>query len=417
MRTSLQWTARIVSVSLIALILSPLHGCKSTATTEEATIEGPNYVRPLGPGESALREVTDEAIYLELLETSYDTSDALLVEATRKSRRWFDMPSAATHFPIAGVEFEHARDSVDEMLRLLEAGLPRQAFVSEVMDKFALYQSVGWNGEGTVLFTGYYAPEFNASMTRTERFQYPLYKRPADLVTDPKTGKPLGVRRGDQIAPCPSRREIEESGMYAGNELVWFEDPLEVYIAHINGSARLRLTDNRLMYIGYAGKTDRPYKGLGSTMIERGLVDENELSLPKVREYFYMHPDEAQPLIYENENYVFFQEYPEGSWPSGSLGFRVTEKRTLATDKAIFPRGGIMIVDTHIRNYSGQTMSFVQMMLDQDTGGAIQAPGRADIYMGQGKAAELLAGGQYQEGFMYYLFLRRPLQDSLANGG
>ena len=45
-------------------------------------------------------------------------------------------------------------------------------------------------------------------------------------------------------------------------------------------------------------------------------------------------------------------------------------------------------------------------MVDQDTGGGIRAPGRADIYMGEGDLAETLAGGQYAEGRLYYLFLR-----------
>ena len=45
-------------------------------------------------------------------------------------------------------------------------------------------------------------------------------------------------------------------------------------------------------------------------------------------------------------------------------------------------------------------------MLDQDTGGAIQAPGRADIFMGIGPGAEILAGGQYAEGRLYYFILK-----------
>jgi len=44
--------------------------------------------------------------------------------------------------------------------------------------------------------------------------------------------------------------------------------------------------------------------------------------------------------------------------------------------------------------------------LDQDTGGAIRAPGRCDVYMGQGDEAGHLAGQTYQEGRLYYLFLR-----------
>jgi membrane-bound lytic murein transglycosylase A len=52
-------------------------------------------------------------------------------------------------------------------------------------------------------------------------------------------------------------------------------------------------------------------------------------------------------------------------------------------------------------------------MLDQDTGGAIQAPGRADIYMGIGPSAEILAGGQYAEGRLYYFFLKPEAAGSM----
>jgi len=48
---------------------------------------------------------------------------------------------------------------------------------------------------------------------------------------------------------------------------------------------------------------------------------------------------------------------------------------------------------------------FRQLMLDQDTGGAIRAPGRADIYFGIGNAAEQLSGRQAAEGRLFYLFL------------
>jgi len=44
--------------------------------------------------------------------------------------------------------------------------------------------------------------------------------------------------------------------------------------------------------------------------------------------------------------------------------------------------------------------------LDQDAGGAIRAPGRCDVYMGQGETAGKLAGQTYQEGRLYYLFLK-----------
>jgi membrane-bound lytic murein transglycosylase A len=52
--------------------------------------------------------------------------------------------------------------------------------------------------------------------------------------------------------------------------------------------------------------------------------------------------------------------------------------------------------------------------LDQDTGGAIRAAGRCDIYMGVGDHAGEIAGGTHHEGRLYYLFIK---SDSDQIGG
>ena len=94
----------------------------------------------------------------------------------------------------------------------------------------------------------------------------------------------------------------------------------------------------------------------------------------------------------------------------------MTAYRSLATDKAIFPRGGLCFVDTPA-DWAKLT-SGVQVrhtMLDQDTGGGIRTAGRADIYLGVGDDAEALAGDTVVEGQLYYLFLREePLPSADA---
>ena len=40
------------------------------------------------------------------------------------------------------------------------------------------------------------------------------------------------------------------------------------------------------------------------------------------------------------------------------------------------------------------------------TGGAIRAPGRADIFMGIGETVGILAGRQHAEGRLFYFFVR-----------
>lgn len=376
----------------------------------------PDYSRQLGPGESALRLVRDPARMPDIAAAGA-SADSDLVAALDRSIVWYQAPSSEGHFPKDDVSHRRAAASVTAMRDLLDRHLAPAEFESEVTRLFDVYESVGYNGEGIVLFTGYYAGVFPASRTPTGRFRYPLYRRPADLVTDPGTGEPRGRRlaNGD-IVPYPTRREIDEKKLLAGQELVWLEDALSAYVIHVNGSAKLQLqgSGGGEIYVGYAGKTDRPYTGLGKSMIDAGLISKDEVSLPAIRRVYREQPDRVLELMYRNDSYVFFQEYDGSKWPSGSLGFKVTEKRTLATDKKIYPRGGVVLVDTKAVSFGGRKRPFLQFMLDQDSGGAIEAPGRADIYMGIGADAEVLAGGQYAEGRLYYFFLKPTTMDQYA---
>ncbi|MHC4079894.1 MAG: MltA domain-containing protein [Planctomycetota bacterium] len=391
-----------------------LLGLVSCAADRPAPTPAPDYARKLPEGSSALRLVTDPKRMPDLL-MAYVNSDSLLLDAIDQSLVWFAAPSSQQFFPFEGITHQRAQASLVALRELLAQRPPTEVFVSELRSRFDVYESVGYDGRGTVLFTGYYAPVFSASRTPSGRFTHPLYTRPADLVTDPVTGEPQGRRLEDgTVVSYHTRREIETLRMLSGSELVWLEDPLSVYIVHVNGSAKLRLQgpgESGVIYVGYAGKTDRPYKGLGRSMVETGLLGEEELSLSAIKRVYREDPERVAELIYDNENYVFFTEYDGDTWPAGSLGVKVTPERTLATDKKIYPRGGLVLGDTTAVTVAETKRSFFEFMLDQDTGGAIKAPGRADIFMGVGPGAEILAGGQYAEGRLYYLFLRSEYID------
>ncbi|MHC4734773.1 MAG: 3D domain-containing protein, partial [Planctomycetota bacterium] len=122
---------------------------------------------------------------------------------------------------------------------------------------------------------------------------------------------------------------------------------------------------------------------------------------------FENHPNQVTKYTQMNPRFVFFRE--EEGEPRGSLNEPVTRMRTIATDKSIFPRGCLAFISTTLPKV---TISQVVLQpysgfaLDQDTGGAIRAPGRCDIYIGQGDTAGELAGRIYQEGKLYYLFLK-----------
>ena len=393
------------AAAIATTLLMTLAGCRTqqeVPTDANNPTDGPALIR-LGPNDP----VPDVA-------AAFERRDFYLDRSVNESIGWFQKPSSRQWFPFKNQgtaeqisTHEQAAASVIAFQDLLATSKSPDEFRSRFLEMFDVWQSVGYNQDRDVLFTGYYSPTFKASRSPDGRFRHALYMRPADLVSDPATGQPLGRRMADgSLSKWPGRAEIESSGMLKGTELVYLESPLDVYIVQVNGSAKLEMPDNSVMYVGYAGKTDGQYVGLGKSMMEEGLLKKSELSLAAIRRYYKTNPAAVDALINRNNSYVFFKEYPREAWPAGSLGTRVNENATIATDKTIFPRGGLVMVDTRANTFTRGLIEYKNFMLDQDTGGAIRAAGRADLYMGAGAAAELLAGGQYATGKMYYFFLK-----------
>ena len=405
-RTTFGGKLRAAALAAMAVIV--LAGCRTTKEVPSdpfAPTEGPGLVRVL-PGEpmpDVLAAYGRKSFYLE---RSVDESIGWFQKPS--SKQWFPFKNQGTNEEVC--THEQASASVVAFKQLLTTSANAKDFEAKFFQMFDVWQSVGYTADREVLFTGYYSPTFNASREPDARFTHALYTRPADLVTDPATGQPLGRRMADGTTkPWPTRTEIDESGMLKGSELVYLESPLDVYIIHVNGSAKLIMPDNSVMYVGYAGKTDRPYFGLGKALVEAGAIQKNQLSLSAIRRLYKTNPDVVNEQIKKNESYVFFTEYPNDRWPAGSLGTRVNEDASIATDKTIFPRGGLVMVDTKANTFTRGLVEYKNFMFDQDTGGAIRAAGRADLYMGNGAAAELLSGGQYANGKMYYFFLKPEL--------
>jgi membrane-bound lytic murein transglycosylase A len=141
-------------------------------------------------------------------------------------------------------------------------------------------------------------------------------------------------------------------------------------------------------------------------LVADGKIGEAELSLDEVRAYLEAHPQDLDTYLRRNPRFIFFQQAESSNWPLGSLGVPVTPLRTIATDKELFPPGGVTLVATQAIDASGRPRPFQRFMVDQDRGGAILSPGRVDIFFGIGPQAEKRAGGEYFEGRLYYLFLK-----------
>ena len=361
-----------------------------------------DYTRQLPPGELALRKITNPSQIPDYTRACSDMNG--LLEAIEHSLNYMAKPSSSAFYPYGDITHEHAIKSLQELKKFATAGLSPQQMNTVLRKKFDTYISVGCDDQGTVLFTGYYTPIFNGSPIRTDIFKYPLYKSPNDLLKGPD-GTILGQKWTDgQIRQYPSREDIQKSNILAGNELVWLSDPFEVYVVHVQGSAKIRMPDGQIETVGYAAHNGWEYQSIRQKMIADGKFTEKNINMKAMIDYFKTHPNEVDMYVNKNPRFVFFKS-EEGD-PRGSLNESVIPFRTIATDKTIYPRAMFAFTAVDIDRPIG-------FALDQDTGGAIRAAGRCDVYMGVGDHAGELAGKTYREGQLYYLFIK-PDSDQIV---
>lgn len=364
----------------------------------------PDYSRALPPGAPALLPLSADEPLPDF--SAEWNRRAATRQALDRSLDWMAKPSASSHFPIAGIDYERALASLQRFSELLEQARSGDEFSRRLKREFMVYKSAGWDGRGGgVLFTGYYTPILDGSLQRTELFRYPLYGLPPDLVKD-AAGRTLGRQTAVGLRPTyPSRGTIERTGMLSGKELelAWLRDPFDAYIAHVNGSAVIRLRDGNLLRLGYSGNNGHEYSSLREALVRDRKIDGSTANLVTMRQWAAANPDELPGYMARNPRYVFFTAISGN--PRGSLNVEVTPERSLATDKALFPRAAIVFVDASLGS-AGAERPFTTFMFDQDTGGAIRTAGRADIYLGSGPASERLAGTTQNEGQLYYLFLK-----------
>lgn len=281
------------------------------------------------------------------------------------------------------------------------ASLPAAADAATARRFFeAQFQPVRVAADGFV--TGYFEPEVAGSLAPGGPYRVPLYRRPPDLV-DVKggTGALAGfshARRGPggRLTPYDDRAAIE-AGALAGRglELVWLADPVDAFFVHVQGSARVRLPDGRVLRVGYDGKNGHPYTAIGRLLIERGEIAREDMTAERLAAWLKAHPDEAGALMAANASFVFFRplDRPANEGPVGALGVPLVAGRSLAVDPAVQPYGVPVFIAADLPIGPGGALApFRRLMAAHDTGSAIKGAGRGDIFVGAGDAAGAVAG-------------------------
>jgi membrane-bound lytic murein transglycosylase A len=270
--------------------------------------------------------------------------------------------------------------------------------------QFDVYRITGSDSYGNVLFTGYYEPLLEGSLKRTEKYKYPLYGVPSDLV---KKENKIGQMKDGKFTPYYSRREIDAERVLKDKnlELAWVSDPLELYSLHIQGSGKIKLEDGTVLTVGFAQTNGRPFRSVTKFMLDNGKIKSSEASYR--HEFLKGKSDEEiYDVLGHNERYTFFRFLDNE--PVGSLGEPVTPDRTIATDPDFFPEGALAFIRLRKPVFDTQgnekeRVDFSRFVLSQDKGSAIKGPGRVDLFCGFGEQAESIAGTLKEKGELYLL--------------
>ncbi len=371
------------------------------------------------------QEVTQEPILQSLVEHSDQSivwQDDLvwqdLAPAVEQSLRYYRRLPDSRTFDYGGTSYT-ARE-VEASLRLfLETVQTYEgpALQQELQKKFRFLESK--NDTGSAFFTGYYEPMLEGDLQPSKEYPVPLYAMPDDLIRvdlglfkeEFKGKRILGRVKGKRFVPYDSRNEIayENSLKDRAKPLAYVRNDVDLFFLQIQGSGLLRLPNGDLKRVNYAGQNGHPYRAIGRLLIQENKISRAKMSMQAIKTYLKEHPDEVPDILNYNPSYTFFRSVEEG--PLGYIEVPLTPHRSIAMDRKLIPRGALAFIETeepvfdhdHVIDYQ----PVHRFVLVQDTGGAIRGHGRADLFWGHGKEAELKAGHMKQRGRIFLIIARK----------
>lgn len=251
--------------------------------------------------------------------------------------------------------------------------------------------------------TAYYEPVVRASPERTDRYTVPLYRRPSDLVdvTDdnrPSTLDPyfaFARETPEGLAEYFDRAAIEQGALAGrGLELAWLESRIDAFFIHVQGSARLEMTDGTQRRITYAAKTGHRFTGIGGILVARGEIPAAEISMQSIRAWLARNPGRVDEILWQNRSFIFFREAPVDEptlGPVAAAKVPLTPGRSIAVDRLMHTFSTPFFIDAPtVRGFGAGPLR--RLMIAQDTGSAIIGAARADLFAGSGHEAGEIAG-------------------------
>lgn len=280
---------------------------------------------------------------------------------------------------------------------------------------FAPYRVTN-RGDAEGSFTGYYEATIRASRTKRGKYKWPVLGRPDDLVMvylkdfrdHPEPRRVAGRVEHGRLRPYETREQITKGTPSKKNVLFWADDPIDVFFAQIQGSARVVLPGGNEVRLGYAGWNGHPYTAIGRVLVAQEEIKADDLSMQSIRAWLLAHPERADEIMNANVAFSFFRVVKQ----EGALGASrvvLTAERSMAIDPVYLPLGAPLFVDTQVPVPNQPTTEpWQRLVIAQDTGGAIRRPVRGDIFWGYGERAFEIAGRLRSKG-RYYLLLPKTI--------
>ncbi|MDR4516585.1 MAG: murein transglycosylase A [Nitrosomonas sp.] len=277
-------------------------------------------------------------------------------------------------------------------------------------NNFTPYRIVSTDGSEEGLVTGYYEPLLRGSRQSSQRYRYPLYAAPDELLIidlgelypELKDLRLRGRLDGRKVVPFYSRADIMNNpAILNGYELLWVDDEVELFFLQIQGSGRIELDTGETIKIGFADQNGYPYNSIGRILVQQGELPLEKASMQGIKQWGQQNPDKLPALLQQNARFVFFRELPgDLSGPIGALGVPLTAGRSIAIDPRSIPQGAPVFLAT---TWPNSSKPLNRLMVAQDTGGAIKGGIRADFFWGYGPEAGNQAGKMKQQGKMWVL--------------
>jgi membrane-bound lytic murein transglycosylase A len=412
-----------ISIFLIAVIFI-IYGCSSPAR-KTTPLPSLFSVPKILPNKKIPSRIALPLTLVAKEDVPYFTDDMdkeSLSEAIEKSLQYYRKIAGKVQYRIGDslLGIEDLQESLLALREIFSGNETDDKVQSLIRENFDVYLSTGFDGNRPALFTGYFEPVLRGSLVKTEKYKYPIYGIPEDAVRVnlQRFGEEFGEKeiigriKNGELIPYYNRSQIDNQGVLAGKnlEIIWVDDPIELFFLHIQGSGKIELENGETCRIGYALKNGRPYKSIGKYMLQTGKVTPGGTIYQGIKRYLKEHPQEHSEILGQNESYVFFRFVEKG--PVGSIGVVLTPGRSIATDASAFPPGALAFIKTSKPNFdnNGNIVSwkpFSRFVISQDAGSAIKGAGRVDLFCGGGVEAEMLAGSLKEQGKLYFLLKKK----------